>query len=439
MAKTAPPLVVAGNAYFALEAEPLANELKQQVVELQHNVKQRDQAICELNTKLFAEQLDDGHRGDTSVLTAVLKRQVAELHDVLAAKEKQMQALRLQARFTRPQEMQVEARAFIKENARLQLQLHALQTRMGQPQGARQMQELRSMQIAYDQAVAQHEAQRMVVQQSWDALEEQARELEAALGSMHKSFDALVELQQKRKDDKPSTAEALAEERLVLRLFEAEISEAQGGLDDIRSRNAKSEETLRAEIARTSTELAQRKQELSSMRAEIFELRKQVADLSARLKTVRSGHQNIRAKNPPNDLAIVASNVLSAAPAAVGAVAPAPAAAQPLAVAPSQPRKLTQKERDDLLSKYMANTVSSTSRRRELSASAIPPAASVARSETYKRLPTTNATGQQDVNSDVQLPAAVTSAEVERYNYLRQKYGKHIFPEDEARPPSESQ
>ena len=137
------------------DAEMLA--LESALADVKRAVEQQGKHISSL---AFGEPQDTllvAHAGSSGGdLLAVLQQQVAELQAVLEDKETHMQALRLQARFTLPEEARLEERLLLQESVRLQLELaQAKQARRGVGEAARRLEELRDqngqLQVRHEQ------------------------------------------------------------------------------------------------------------------------------------------------------------------------------------------------------------------------------------------------------------------------------------------------
>ena len=108
-----------------------------------------------------------------------LQQQAAELQAVLQEKEARIQTLRLQARFTQPEEARLESRRLLQENVRLQIELRTKRAqrdgRSARDADVQQLEHLRGLHSALQQ---EHDARRHRQSQQeeratygWDALQ----------------------------------------------------------------------------------------------------------------------------------------------------------------------------------------------------------------------------------------------------------------------------
>lgn len=137
------------------DAELLA--LESALADAKRAVEQHGKQISSLAFGEAQDTLLAAHAGSSGGdLLAVLQQQVGELQTVLEEKEAHMQALRLQARFTLPEEARLEERMLLQESVRLQLELaQAKQARRGVGEAARRLEELRDqngqLQVRHEQ------------------------------------------------------------------------------------------------------------------------------------------------------------------------------------------------------------------------------------------------------------------------------------------------
>eukprot|EP00965_Chrysotila_dentata_P226141 6195223-Pleurochrysis_carterae.AAC.5 len=107
---------------------------------------------------------------------AALKAQASKLALALRRKEEMVQALRLQAKFTRLEEVEIEASTYIREAARLRAKLNAGSDVTGNSKFAGRIAALERMHVAaieeYEKARGRYQSRYDLAHQGWSTLEQ---------------------------------------------------------------------------------------------------------------------------------------------------------------------------------------------------------------------------------------------------------------------------